>query len=141
MVNSAKRLRGDVNRSGDAIGIRYLALFQQDTQRLGGDSGHVAGDDQVPIRRGHTQSRKQPADRTKPWNFVWYSTGPTDNDNVSSSFPDSRSDVVEQRHAAIGQRSLVPAHSDACPTRQNEPGRIHERMIAFGSRAAGEKES
>src|SRR5579859_2031865 len=89
MVNGAKRLRGAVNRGSDALGCRYLALFQQDTQYLSRDSRHIAGDDQVPIRRGFAQSRKQPADRAKPRNFVWNPTAPTDNDNVSSSFPNS----------------------------------------------------
>jgi hypothetical protein len=39
--------------------------------------------------------------------------------------------VIDQRRAAVCQKSLVPAHPGAAAADQNETGASHERMISF----------
>jgi soluble lytic murein transglycosylase-like protein len=121
-------------------GIR-LGLLKKLLEKMRGQGGHVAGDDQVPVGLGMAKSGAEASQGAAVLDFIGddgiaemaVSIDGANNGCVSSDAADGLSDVSEQRGGSQGKQRFIPAHAGAAAAGEDESrvSRWHEMMIPY----------
>src|SRR5579884_1600035 len=129
---------GGAERLGSTAGNgRYAALVRRALsaagdflEQRGGDSGHVAGNQQVPGCRGGLQCGEQPTHGAEAGDSVWEYREPqnpislrvADYDCRSRRLNHQASNARRQRLSADVQKCFIAAHAAAVASGEHEPG-------------------
>lgn len=141
MIDGTQRMPAAVGLGNQAIGIGRLGGIEKLAEKCGGQVRHVAGDDQVPIRGGRSQSGEESTERTAAGDRVgdhWEAEvgvafGGADQCDVSSSFANLSGGVRGECRGAEGQQRLVAPHARALAADQQIPCAFHEKMVTSPS--------
>ncbi len=142
MVDGAERMPAAVGCDGhDAIaGVRGGGGEKQ-PQVVAGQTGHVAGGDEVPIGLAHAESGEQTANRPQAGHEIGENgkteggipDGVADDRNRTGGGENFGGDARGERQSTVQKQRLVHAHSRASTPRQHEARLPHERIIALGA--------
>jgi hypothetical protein len=137
VIDRAEGLGQPVRAVGEQnIGRRVHGVGQQFGQESGGDFGHVAGDDEVPIRIGMMQGREDSSERTVAWVEVGdcRELGVSHEGDVADGASYGGGHGADQFGATKRQPCFVPAHPGTAPPRQHIARARHKEMITLGFR-------
>ncbi len=145
-INSAQGLQPSTGDRNDAIDfrLRLRSAHFQSSKNFGIQERHIAGGDQVPLRREiRLESRLDSGKRPAPFRRIRHNGEAkmfilrpvTHQANRFRHLCQFLRDVAGQRASVKGQQRLVGAHSEALATHQNEAGKartpIHQEMISL----------
>jgi hypothetical protein len=126
---AASRAAGQDDRgSGTAGGVQQIA------QECGGEFGHVAGDDQVPVRRGVMQGGEDSAERT----LIGVTIGDAvefavaDEGDIAGGEANLGGDGLHEGNSVEREPGLVAAHTGTAPPCQHISRASHSEMITLG---------
>ena len=141
VVDGAKRLGtagGTGGRQRECAGA--FGGIQQAAQELGGEAGHVAGREQVPIGESMPKRGEDTPERTLAGVIV--GDGGKTKKPIPARMADQRDAArgqfhgarhrADERPAAKGQQSFVTAHSGTAASHQHVPSLAHMEMITLG---------
>lgn len=144
MIDGAQRLPAFGRRRDQRVRSGLFGGGEQFGQQLITDSGHVAGDDQVPIGPTGAQSRVEAAHWSAAGNPVGddrksklsIDFGRTDERGVSGGLENLVSNRLNQSGPFPGEQSLILAHPRAAASGQHESSSalaraLHEKMVAI----------
>jgi hypothetical protein len=109
-----------------------------------GDLRHIAGQNQIPLGAGLSESCMYARERPAPWENVFNDgitkvsipADPSDQSYVISHATCLRCNVFHQRTSLKWEVGFVAAHARTAPSSQYERGAVHAEMITLG-RSAG----
>ena len=122
----------------EAISIGAFRFVQKRSEKGCGHTRHVAGYDEVPVRRRPGQRGVDAAERTAAGMLVrnqgvgkmTVTIGRPHQSDGARGFSDLDGDVVDQGLATVGKKGFVASHAGALAADQYESGAPHERMIS-----------
>ena len=118
------------------VGWARFDCFKETFEKMYSQTGHVTGDDQVPVGFGDAQNRVHAAQGSAVFDEIGHhgvtqrgiTVRRTDHRHVSGGLPDALGYVIEQGRMAERKKGFVAAHAGALATGK-DVARIHEMMV------------
>ena len=143
MVNGTKRFGFASGSGGDDTTLARLpGAGKECPKHVRGDTRHIAGHNQVPVRRGYAQGGVDASQWSTAGKFVpidriaeaGISNRLTNQSDGTGGLLDKLRQVLDQRGSTIREQGFVPAHPGAAAAGQHESRPLHERIIALAVR-------
>jgi Transglycosylase SLT domain len=143
VVDGAQRLEPSRGSRNNAIFLGGLGHPKQAFKEIWGKTGHIAGDDQVPVALGGSQRGLEPAhgsaigrrigDQREPEHSVAF--GGSYQSDVTGSLRDDLGNLLDQRSTVGGKQGFVPSHTATLASGEDPAGSgcsdyaPHEKML------------
>jgi hypothetical protein len=135
MVDGAERFQAAGGPNGhQRIAVTGLGGIHQLAEKLARELRHIAGDDQIPVRRGVPERSENSTQRTFAGIEVGYraraNIGVSHQEDGPSGGADTLCHGLRQRATVERQQGFVPAHTRALSSHQHVPRpAAHTKMI------------
>lgn len=138
MVNGAQRIDFPIDFRYHAIRIGRFGGIEKLPQKNLGDSGHIAGNENIPIGFGVSKRGIKAAQRPAIFDFIGHHIDPqipvffgrTDQRDISRRGANPGGDLLDHGRSAEEQQGFVASHATACSSHQDESRPSHEMILA-----------
>jgi hypothetical protein len=140
MVNGTKRVLPGLGFRDQTSASPHDGGRQQLAQELSGNAGHIAGDQQIPLRVSDFQGGVEAADRAAIGNQIGYyrypqmqiALGRADQRHAAGGGADPVGSALYQRPATHREQRFVASHARAAAATEDETrASVHEKIVTM----------